>query len=177
MQFEHEPHPRTKTMLLKSDEVLVETLEENQVQLQNLMTSKYLAHFLQEVTSWQQKLSTADSVISIWFEVQRTWSHLESIFIGSEDIRNQLPEDSKRFDTIDKDFKVSKSFPSLLLMCRNSCSQRVDRSCVFQELMADAVKTPNVVEATNKPGLYDKLEALQKRLEIYHISNFTKGRV
>lgn len=25
------------------------------------------------------------------------------------------------------------------------------------------MKTPNVVEATNKPGLYDKLEALKKR--------------
>lgn len=46
-------------------------------------------------------------MISIWFEVQRTWSHLESIFIGSDDIRNQLPEDSKRFDGIDTDFKVS----------------------------------------------------------------------
>lgn len=57
---------------------------------------------------WQKKLSVSDSVISIWFEVQRTWSHLESIFIGSEDIRNQLPEDSKRFDGIDVDFKVSE---------------------------------------------------------------------
>lgn len=93
-------------MLLKSDEVLIETLEDNQVQLQNLMASKYLAFFLQEVSGWQQKLSTADSVISIWFEVQRTWSHLESIFIGSEDIRSQLPEDSRQFDSIDKDFKV-----------------------------------------------------------------------
>ena len=70
------------------------------------MTSKYIAHFLDEVSGWQNKLSTADSVISIWFTVQRTWTHLESIFIGSEDIRAQLPEDSKRFDTIDKDFKV-----------------------------------------------------------------------
>ena len=107
MEFEHEPHPRTGTMMLKSDEVLVETLEDNQVQLQNLMMSKYLSHFLKEVTSWQQKLSTADSVISIWFEVQRTWSHLESIFIGSEDIRAQLPEDSRSFDDIDLEFKVS----------------------------------------------------------------------
>uniref|UniRef100_A0A2K5SD28 Dynein axonemal heavy chain 17 n=1 Tax=Cebus imitator TaxID=2715852 RepID=A0A2K5SD28_CEBIM len=139
MEFEHEPHPRTGTMMLKSNEVLVETLEDNQVQLQNLMMSKYLAHFLREVTSWQQKLSTADSVISIWFEVQRTWSHLESIFIGSEDIRAQLPEDSKRFDDIDQEFKA---------------------------LMEDAVKTPNVVEATNKPGLYNKLEALKKSLAI-----------
>ncbi|KAB0366479.1 hypothetical protein FD754_010635 [Muntiacus muntjak] len=139
MEFEHEPHPRTGTMMLKSDEVLVETLEDNQVQLQNLMMSKYLSHFLKEVTSWQQKLSTADSVISIWFEVQRTWSHLESIFIGSEDIRAQLPEDSRSFDDIDLEFKA---------------------------LMEDAVKTPNVVEATNKPGLYDKLEDLKKRLAV-----------
>nr|XP_031541762.1 dynein heavy chain 17, axonemal [Vicugna pacos] len=139
MEFEHEPHPRTGTMMLKSDEVLVETLEDNQVQLQNLMTSKYLSHFLQEVTSWQQKLSTADSVISIWFEVQRTWSHLESIFIGSEDIRTQLPEDSRRFDDIDLEFKA---------------------------LMEDAVKTPNVIEATNKPGLYNKLETLKKSLAV-----------
>ena len=45
-------------------------------------------------------------VITIWFEVQRTWSHLESIFIGSEDIRKQLPDDSARFDSIDSAFKV-----------------------------------------------------------------------
>ena len=69
------------------------------------MTSKYIAHFLEEVSSWVQKLSTADAVLTIWQEVQRTWSHLESIFIGSEDIRAQLPEDSKRFDEIDTDFK------------------------------------------------------------------------
>lgn len=40
--------------------------------------------------------------------MQRAWSHLESIFIGSDDIRSQLPEDSKRFDGVDVDFKVSR---------------------------------------------------------------------
>jgi len=77
-----------------------------QVQLQNMLTSKYIDHFLDEVTVWQKKLSTADQVIGIWFEVQRTWSHLESIFIDSEDIRAQLPQDAERFDNIDSDFKV-----------------------------------------------------------------------
>ncbi|XP_069510616.1 dynein axonemal heavy chain 9 [Ambystoma mexicanum] len=139
MVFQYEPHPRTSVPLLKSDEELIETLEDNQVQLQNLMTSKYIAFFLEEVSDWQKKLSTADSVISIWFEVQRTWSHLESIFIGSDDIRSQLPEDSKRFEGIDIDFK---------------------------ELAYDANKTPNVVEATNKPGLFEKLEDIQNRLSL-----------
>lgn len=91
-EFQYEPHPRTNIPLLRSDEELIETLEDNQVQLQNLMSSKYIAFFLEEVSAWQRKLSTADSVISLWFEVQRTWSHLESIFIGSEDIRAQLPQ-------------------------------------------------------------------------------------
>ena len=130
---------RTKTCLLKSSEELVETLEDNQVQLQNLMTSKYIAHFLEEVSGWQKKLSTTDSVMTIWLEVQRTWSYLESIFIGSEDIRKQLPEDSQRFDGIDADFK---------------------------EIMGEAKGVPNVVQATNKPGLFDKLENMQQRLTL-----------
>uniref|UniRef100_A0A672VBH7 Dynein axonemal heavy chain 17 n=1 Tax=Strigops habroptila TaxID=2489341 RepID=A0A672VBH7_STRHB len=139
MEFQYEPHPRTNIPLLKSDEELIETLEDNQVQLQNLMTSKYIAFFLEEVSAWQRKLSTADSVISLWFEVQRTWSHLESIFIGSEDIRAQLPKDSERFEGIDVDFK---------------------------ELAYEAQKTPNVVEATNKPGLSQQLEDIQSRLSL-----------
>ena len=72
-----------------------------------MLTSKYIAYFLTDVSSWQKKLSTADQVITLLLEVQRTWSHLESIFIGSEDIRYQLPEDSQRFYDIDKDFKVN----------------------------------------------------------------------
>uniref|UniRef100_A0A803Y768 AAA+ ATPase domain-containing protein n=1 Tax=Meleagris gallopavo TaxID=9103 RepID=A0A803Y768_MELGA len=139
MEFQYEPHPRTNIPLLKSDEELIETLEDNQVQLQNLMTSKCIAFFLEEVSVWQRKLSTVDSVISLWFEVQRTWCHLESIFIGSEDIRTQLPDDSKCFEGIDVDFK---------------------------ELAYGARETPNVVEATNKPGLSQQLENIQSRLSL-----------
>ncbi|NWT20166.1 DYH9 protein, partial [Vireo altiloquus] len=138
-EFQYEPHPRTNIPLLRSDEELIETLEDNQVQLQNLMSSKYIAFFLEEVSAWQRKLSTADSVISLWFEVQRTWSHLESIFIGSEDIRAQLPQDSERFEGIDVDFK---------------------------ERAYEVQKTPNVVEATNKPGLSQQLEDIQSRLSL-----------
>ncbi|NXH86672.1 DYH17 protein, partial [Edolisoma coerulescens] len=139
LEFEYEPHSRTQLPLLKADEVLIETLEDNQMQLQNVLASKYRAFFLQRAQDWQQKLSTTDTVINTWSEVQRKWSHLETIFIASEDTRSQLPEDSKKFDTIDEDFR---------------------------ELMTDAVKTPNVIECTNKPGLHTRLEALQDRLAV-----------
>uniref|UniRef100_A0A8D2LWB0 Dynein axonemal heavy chain 11 n=1 Tax=Varanus komodoensis TaxID=61221 RepID=A0A8D2LWB0_VARKO len=139
MEFSYEEHYRTGINLLKTDEQLFETLDNNQVQLQTVLQSRYVEYFIEQVLSWQKKLNVADSVISIWMELQRTWSHLESIFIGSNDIRDQLPEDSKRFDRIDADFK---------------------------ELMNNSVHTKNVLEATTKPNLYEKLEDLQLRLSL-----------
>lgn len=106
MQFEYIIHPRTKYNLLKIREELIEVLEDNQIQLQNIMSSKFIGHFYNEVSRWQTKLNTADHVINLWLEVQRTWAYLEAIFIGSDDIRTQLPEDTKRFEMLDREFKV-----------------------------------------------------------------------
>ncbi|XP_057668614.1 dynein beta chain, ciliary [Diorhabda carinulata] len=139
MEFDQEIHARTGCTLLRASEELIETLEENQVQLQNLITSKFIAHFLEEVSSWQNKLGVADQVINVWFEVQRTWTHLESIFMSSEDIRKQLPEDSERFDRIDTNFK---------------------------KLMIEMSKVPNVIESTNRQGLLEILEEHQKNLTL-----------
>ncbi|XP_039198067.1 dynein heavy chain 11, axonemal isoform X1 [Crotalus tigris] len=137
MEFSYEEHFGTSISLLKIDEQLFETLDNNQVQLQTVLQSKYVEYFIEQVLTWQKNLNVADSVIYIWMEVQRTWSHLESIFIGSDDIREQLPEDSKRFDCIDVDFKG---------------------------LMNDSANTRNVLEAATKPNLYEKLQDLQNRL-------------
>lgn len=92
--------------MLRINEEIMENLEDNQSQLQNLLMSKHNAYFLVEVKDWLTKLSTADQVLSIYMEVSRSWTSLESIFIGTEDIRIQLPESSQRFDGIDKDFKL-----------------------------------------------------------------------
>ncbi|GCC26775.1 hypothetical protein chiPu_0005195 [Chiloscyllium punctatum] len=67
-----------------------------------------------------------------------------SVHLPIEENMKQIPErlirwDSKRFDGIDVDFK---------------------------ELAWDAQRTPNVVEATNKPGLCEKLEDIQSRLAL-----------
>ena len=139
LEFDHDTHKRTGSTLLRTSEELIETLEENQVQLQNMMTSKFIGYFLEEISSWQKCLSMVDQVITLWMDVQRTWSHLESIFIGSEDIRKQLPKDSERFDKVNDE---------------------------FQGLMAEMAKTPNVVKATNVPGLPEQLEVLQSQLSL-----------
>ncbi|KAL0966379.1 hypothetical protein UPYG_G00294600 [Umbra pygmaea] len=137
MALSYENHPNTGMPLLKSDENLIETLEDNQVQLQNILMSKYVEYFQPEVSGWQKRLMLADLVISSWMSVQRTWAHLNSIFTNSHDIRSQLAHDAERFQGIHSD---------------------------FQDMMSEVVQTSNVIEVTNQPGILDKLETLQQRL-------------
>uniref|UniRef100_A0A8C9ZTH7 Dynein, axonemal, heavy polypeptide 9 like n=1 Tax=Sander lucioperca TaxID=283035 RepID=A0A8C9ZTH7_SANLU len=105
MYLSYETHTSTGTPLLKADENLIETLEDNQVQLQNILMSKYVEYFQAEVSGWQRKLMVADLVISSWMSVQRTWAHLNSIFTNSHDIRCQLANDAERFQGIHTDFQ------------------------------------------------------------------------
>uniref|UniRef100_A0A3Q3L381 Dynein axonemal heavy chain 11 n=1 Tax=Labrus bergylta TaxID=56723 RepID=A0A3Q3L381_9LABR len=139
MSLSYETHTSTGTPLLKADENLIETLEDNQLQLQNILMSKYVEYFQAEVSGWQRKLMVADLVISSWMSVQRTWAHLNSIFTNSQDIRCQLANDAERFQGIHTD---------------------------FQSLMTQVVQNNNVVEVTNQPGFLENLETLQKRLSV-----------
>ncbi|KAM9845080.1 LOW QUALITY PROTEIN: dynein axonemal heavy chain 11-like [Aulostomus maculatus] len=139
MSLSYETHSSTGIPLLKADENLIETLEDNQVQLQNILMSKYVEYFQAEVSGWQRKLMVADLVISSWMCVQRTWAHLNSIFTNSHDIRCQLANDAERFQGIHTD---------------------------FQRLMTDVVQNSNVVDVTNQIGFQENLDTLQQRLSV-----------
>ena len=138
LEFDYEAHS-SGYKLLRASEELITTLEENTVQVQNMMSSKYIAFFLTEMTGWQKTLGLVESVFTRWSEVQRVWAHLQSIFLGSEDIRIQLPDDTKRFDDVDKEFKV---------------------------MMKTMEATPNVVKATNDEALPGKLDDLHRRMTL-----------
>ncbi|XP_009290539.2 dynein axonemal heavy chain 11 isoform X1 [Danio rerio] len=139
MEFVYEEHYRTAIPMLKCSDELLESLEESQVQLQVLLHSKQAVFFHEQVLELQAQLTQADSVLLLWLEVQRTWAHLESIFMSSEDIQQQLPEEAQQFCSIDSDFKN--------LMFKNG-------------------NTRNVIAATNRPNLLPTLEDLQRRLSV-----------
>jgi dynein heavy chain, axonemal len=89
------------------DDDIIVTLDEHQTQLQTLLSSKFISHFVDHVITWKSQMSTADMVLQLLTEVQRTWSNLESIFIATDDIRVQLPQETAAFDRIDAEFKVT----------------------------------------------------------------------
>ena len=71
---------------MRTSEELIETLEENLVAVQNMMTSKYIAFFLTEVSAWQKTLSTVDLVISRWTALINLDDMLIKVVWGSENM-------------------------------------------------------------------------------------------
>lgn len=89
-----------KTLLKVSDDFM-ELLEDHLTQLQSMMDSKFVGFFYNEVNEWLKKVFAVQQVVELWMEAQRKWVYLEVIFVGSEDINEQLPEQAAKFVKID----------------------------------------------------------------------------
>jgi dynein heavy chain len=87
------------TIKLSEDDF--ELLEENQMMVQGMGASRFVATFESEINSWQANLGNVNSVCVQMGEIQRTWSFLESLFLHSDEVKKELPEQSKSFVGID----------------------------------------------------------------------------
>ena len=105
LKLEYNPFKTTGVNVLLQPGETYEALDDNEVALQNMMGNRFMGFFEAQITEWKGKLGTVRAVIDLMLEVQRAWCSLESIFLGSEDIREQLPEDAKRFDGLDAQFR------------------------------------------------------------------------
>ena len=140
MVMDYAPHNDSEMFLIKPSEEVIENLESHQLELQTMIgMGKFVDFFRDRVLSWQSKLGLTEDVIKVWVNVSRSWAALESIFLASADIRSQLPEDTKRFEGLDSEFK---------------------------ELMKDAVNEPNVISVTSIDGRQESLVSMMTRLDL-----------
>ena len=137
--------------LISPGEEDFESLENDQLLIQGMLASRYLAQFEQEVNSWQKALFNVNEVFLLVGDIQRTWSYLEPLFIHSDEVKRELPEDATRFITIDVDTR---------------------------KVLHKAWETKNVKLAFNEDGLMDKLEGIQEQLDICKksLADFLDGR-
>jgi hypothetical protein len=101
----YKPYKTSGVQVLEQPGDVFEALDDNVVVLQNMMGNRFIGFFETTATSWKAKLAATRSTLDVWLEVSRSRMQLESIFLASEDIGEQLPEDAKRFDAIDAAFR------------------------------------------------------------------------
>ena len=137
--------------LLKIAEEDFEMLEADQLAVQGMMASRYLATFEAEVTGWQKGLAMVADVLLQLADIQRKWAYLEPLFIGSDEVRRELPETAERFVKVDQDVR------------RNLAAMHA---------------AGNAKAACNRQGLYDELENITKELDRCEkaLSDFLDGK-
>jgi dynein heavy chain len=103
--FEFNKHKDSDVMLIKLSEENFEMLEENQVGVTAMFSSRYLSTFEERCVYWQKSLAAIAEIVTLLAEVQRSWTFLENLFIHSEEVKKELPKVSEKFVDIDKEVK------------------------------------------------------------------------
>eukprot|EP01105_Mastigella_eilhardi_P001895 TRINITY_DN122_c1_g4_i2.p1 TRINITY_DN122_c1_g4~~TRINITY_DN122_c1_g4_i2.p1 ORF type:complete len:4382 (+),score=1298.66 TRINITY_DN122_c1_g4_i2:875-14020(+) len=132
------PHKDTGQFLLHSCDEIFQVLEDHKVILADMKASRYFYAFEAQVEYWERSLSHILETLELMLKVQRLWRYLESIFVGSEDIRRQLPAESAVFDKVNSSWKQTM--------------ERLSRS-------------PNVLKCANTEGLLEMLNDMNTKLE------------
>nr|XP_026690532.1 dynein heavy chain 12, axonemal isoform X1 [Ciona intestinalis] len=116
------------SILSSLDEVQT-VLDDQIVKTQTMRGSPFIKPFENETKMWEERLLNIQDTLDEWLKVQAQWLYLEPIF-SSEDIMNQMPEEGRLFQTVDKNWK---------------------------EIMRFVMKDPHVMAATAMKGLLQKL--------------------
>ena len=79
-------------------------LEDDQVTLQTMLGSRYIAGVRAGVEGWERRLALLSETLDEWVACQRNWMYLETIF-SAEDIQKQLPAEAQKFHVVDRAWK------------------------------------------------------------------------
>ncbi|KAI9331944.1 dynein heavy chain and region D6 of dynein motor-domain-containing protein [Obelidium mucronatum] len=139
-------YKETGTKILSSLEEVQALLDDQIVKVQTMRGSPFVKPIEEEVKSWETCLTTIQDIIDSWLKVQATWLYLEPIFT-SEDIMAQMPQEGKKFKTVDK---------------------------TWREIMASTAENPKILAVANIHGMLKRLidsnellEEIQKGLNDY----------
>jgi dynein heavy chain len=104
IQLDIVPYKDTGTSILRLAEEVTRMLDDHIVMTQSMGFSPYKTPFAERIIIWENKLKTVQEVVEAWMACQRSWLYLEPIF-SSDDIVTQLPQESKRFTTMDRTWR------------------------------------------------------------------------
>ena len=96
-----EEYKETQTQIIKGADEYMALLDEHITMTQAMAFSPFKGPFEKKIDLWNATLQMVSEVLDEWVQLQRNWLYLQPIF-DSADINKQLPQEGKRFATVDK---------------------------------------------------------------------------
>uniref|UniRef100_A0A8C0PMX6 Dynein axonemal heavy chain 12 n=1 Tax=Canis lupus familiaris TaxID=9615 RepID=A0A8C0PMX6_CANLF len=135
--FHVSPYRDTGVSILSSVDEIQALLDDQIIKTQTMRGSPFIKPFEKEIKAWEDRLIRIQETIDEWLKVQAQWLYLEPIFC-SEDIMQQMPEEGRQFQTVDRHWR---------------------------DIMKFCVKDPKVLAATSLTGLLEKLQNCNELLD------------
>ncbi|GCC21888.1 hypothetical protein chiPu_0000270 [Chiloscyllium punctatum] len=127
----------TGVSILSAVDEIQAILDDQIIKTQTMRGSPFCKPFEKKIKNWEERLIHVQETIDEWLKVQAQWLYLDPIF-SSEDIMQQMPEEGRLFQTVDRNWK---------------------------DIMRHCVKDPKVLAATSLTGLLGKLQDCNRLLE------------
>nr|CAD7402964.1 unnamed protein product [Timema poppensis] len=152
IQFECVAYRDTGVEILSAVDDIQVMLDDHILKAQTMRGSPYVKAFETEMQLWEAKLISMQDILDSWLQCQVTWLYLEPIF-SSEDIMRQMPDESKKFRTVDKQWRA--------IMNNTKKDKRVLVATDFKDMLLLLKENNSLLDEIQK-GLNDYLE--KKRL-------------